>query len=274
MPNANGRDGAVVVSFDLDGVIMQNPFDKGVTPHILGCLRASRDLLGLPVEEADRRGRTAIREAWGRRAASGEFVSCYDWDGIYEEVSRGFGGAPTPDVSELVRAYCEVDGMISLLPRAHSGLERLRAAGLRVVAITNGYHAYQWPVLQSLGVAEYFESVVTPEAAGFAKPDPRLFESVLGLAAHVGDNLIHDVLGANLAGLRSVWLREGLPVEVARLPTSERASSSALRDHARLALETSPYVQYHPEAVLESSLPDAVVLDADEAADVLLQWYG
>ncbi|MEJ7653579.1 MAG: HAD family hydrolase [Chloroflexia bacterium] len=173
MPNANGRDGAVVVSFDLDGVIMQNPFDKGVTPHILGCLRASRDLLGLPVEEADRRGRTAIREAWGRRAASGEFVSCYDWDGIYEEVSRGFGGAPTPDVSELVRAYCEVDGMISLLPGARSGLERLRAAGLRVVAITNG----STPTVAGASIARC-GGVPGRRAGGrrFAKPDPGLFE--------------------------------------------------------------------------------------------------
>src|SRR4029453_7426320 len=106
---------------------------------------------------------------------------------------------------------CALEDAIDLMPGARAGLERVVAAGLRVVAISNGYHAYQWPVLEALGVAPLFEAVITPDVAGFAKPDPRIFASVPGLIAHVGDILLHDVLGANLAGLRSIWLDDELP---------------------------------------------------------------
>ena len=263
----------VTVSFDLDGVVMKNPFEKGVLPHILRHLRRSPALCTLPEEEADRRANTAIREAWGRHAAAGEFVSCYDWDAIYQEVSHRFGGEPTPDVSQLVRTYCGVEGTIWLLPGARSGLERLNAAGLRVVAVTNGYHAYQWPVLEALGVSHLFAAVYTPEAVGYAKPDPRLFRKVPGLAAHVGDNLIHDVLGANLAGVRSVWLKHELPGALAARPLHDRTQAPEFAEYLSAALQASPYLQYHPEATFERAGPDAVVCDVDEAATVLLDWY-
>ncbi len=268
------ESGRPLVSFDLDGVIMQNPFEAGVEPRILAHLRESPALRDLHPEEADRQARTALRNEWGRRAAGGEWVDLYDWDSIYTEVSRGFGGEPAPDVAALVEEFCGVEGMVYLLPGARTGLDRLLREGFRMVALTNGYYAYQWPVLHALGVAHDFERVVSPEAAGYAKPDPRLFDSVPGLLAHVGDSLVWDVLGANQAGIFSVWLDAGLPPELRALPIEERSGDERFPAHLDASLHLTKYRRYHPEATLANCAPDAVVVDVDEAAEVLIHRFG
>lgn len=263
-----------LVGFDLDGVIMQNPFEAGVEPRMLAHLRLSPELRDLHPEEADRRARTALREQWDKLAAAGEWVAVYDWDGVYTAVSHRFGGEPSPDVAAMVEELSGMEGMVRLLPGARTGLDRLNEAGYRVVAITNGYHAYQWPVLRALGVADAFERIVSPEAVGYAKPDPRLFAAVSGLRAHVGDSLVWDVLGANMAGLVSVWLDEYLPAELRALPIEDRTSAEGFAAYLAGRLEKIPYRRYHPEATLPNCTPDAVAVDVDEAAEILLQRFG
>lgn len=262
-----------VVSFDLDGVIQENPWEKGIGPRIRQHLRRSPLLTGLPAEEADRRATAAIRQAWGRRAAAGEFVACFDWDAVYYEASLDLHLEPPPPVAGMVEEFCAIDGMIRLLPGGRSGPLLLKERGYQVVAITNGYHAYQWPVLRALGIDCLFDAIITPEAAGYAKPDPRLFASVPGLVAHVGDSLLHDILGANLAGLVSVWLHAELPPHFQRAAPLDRACSSGFEAYLEHVMRASPFVPYHPEASAITCLPDAVVVDADEAARVLIERY-
>lgn len=264
----------VLLSFDLDGVIMQNPFESGIEPRILAHLRESPALCDLHPEEADRRARAAIRDTWGRRAAAGEWVALFNWDSIYDEVSTGFGGTPTPDVASLVEEFCGIEGMVYLLPGARTGLERLHGEGFRLVAVTNGYYAYQWPVLQALGVAHLFERVVTPEVAGYAKPDPRLFDSVPGLRAHVGDSLVWDVLGANQAGILSIWLDDSLPDELRAAPIGERTQVDGFGEHLEAVLQRTTWRRYHPEATTPNCTPDLVVADVDEAAEAMVEHFG
>jgi putative hydrolase of the HAD superfamily len=67
------------------------------------------------------------------------------------------------------------------------------------------------------GLGGRFEFVVLSQDHGVEKPDPRLFEVALRLVGcapgqllHVGDSYASDVVGARLAGVRSVWLnRDG-----------------------------------------------------------------
>jgi FMN phosphatase YigB (HAD superfamily) len=263
-----------VISFDLDGVVMQNAWNDGIEPRILEHLRNSPALLDLHPDEADRRGRAAIRGEWDRLATAGEWVALYDWDSIYTSVSRSMGGEPAPDVAGLVEYFCGVEGMVRLLPGARTGLERLRDDGFSIVAITNGYHKYQWPVLTALGVAEYFERVITPDTAGYAKPDARLFASVPGLRAHVGDSLVWDILGANQAGVIAVWLDEELPAALRTLPIELRTSNDTFPHHVAEVLDKTLWRRYHPEATPEACRPDAVVVDLDEAAEVLSRRLG
>jgi FMN phosphatase YigB (HAD superfamily) len=96
-----------------------------------------------------------------------------------------------------------------LYPDALPVLSELRRRGFRLAAVTNGYLFYQMPILTHLRLADLLDDVVTPERVGVAKPDPRLWtEGLAGrqVAAHVGDRLSDDVMGARAAGLRTVWV--------------------------------------------------------------------
>lgn len=59
----------------------------------------------------------------------------------------------------------------------------------------------------------YFDQIVISGAFGRGKPDPTIFEHALTLMSlkpeevlMVGDNLMTDILGANRAGIKSVWI--------------------------------------------------------------------
>jgi putative hydrolase of the HAD superfamily len=261
--------GRLSVSFDLDGVLMQNPFLRGVFPHVRRHMRGSARLRDLSPEEADDLIDQAVREAWSERMLAGKFVDAYDWDAIYRDVSDAFGVGAVGDVAELVARYCREPGMIELLPGAEEALRLLQGAGHRLVAITNGYYVYQWPVLEALGIAPFFEEVFTPDRVGLAKPDPAIFERS-GSDVHVGDTLLHDVLGPHLAGVASVWVHAGLPEAIRAIPVRERARHASFREYLRQVFESVPFRRFHPEADLENCTPAFVVADALEAARVIV----
>lgn len=92
-------------------------------------------------------------------------------------------------------------------------LEWLRAAGVLLAAVTNASGAHQRVKLADLGLARFFDHVAIAGEVGVAKPDPVMFHSVCtalgcdpGEAAHVGDKLGTDAVGAHEAGLAGVWL--------------------------------------------------------------------
>jgi putative hydrolase of the HAD superfamily len=268
-PAASDRE-ARVISFDLDGVIMRGPFNSSLRPRISEHIGRASGLAHLEAEERERNIWQAVRQEHDRRLTERDFVGAWNWQAIYEGVSQGFGGEPMPDLASIVRESCLIDEAVALLPGAWLGLHRLQSAGLRLVAITNGYHCFQWPVLERLGVGDLFETVITPDAAGFAKPDPRIFGLVPGLVAHVGDLLLHDVLGANLAGVKSIWLDAELPEHLSQRPPLERVHEPEFVEYLERTLEASRYRPFHPEATLETCTPTAVVRDVDEAASVVL----
>lgn len=257
-----------VVSFDLDGVLIRNPFERGVEPFVHGHIHRTSELRERSEAEAFAAIDEAVRRAWNERMASGRFVAAFDWDAIFTEVSERFGGEPVPDVEGLVRRFCAEDGMIALLPGAREGLERLRDAGVRMVAMTNGYAKYQRPTLEALGILDFFERIVSPDQVGAAKPHRGIFDAVPGLAAHIGDTLPHDVLGANRAGVRSVWLRPDAPDAVA----GPAPDADALQAEVQRALDADAFRTHHADATLEECVPDAVARHADEAATHVLRW--
>jgi putative hydrolase of the HAD superfamily len=104
-----------------------------------------------------------------------------------------------------------VDGFLAcleftVLPGVVPALERLRAAGVPMVVVSN----WDWGLpdhLERLGLAPFFAGVVTSGGEGVAKPDPRIFApalAALGLpasdVAHLGDEDV-DRDGAAAAGL-------------------------------------------------------------------------
>ena len=93
-------------------------------------------------------------------------------------------------------------------------LEQLRQQGYRMALISNAADDSNTQVLvDKLGGRHYFDVVMSSAFAGIRKPNPKIFHSVLrqmnvspGRAVMVGDTLGADILGAQNAGIFSVWI--------------------------------------------------------------------
>ena len=71
------------------------------------------------------------------------------------------------------RHYLAINGRHSVVyPGVQSGLEALRANGLRLVCLTNKPTAFATPLLQAKGLSGYFELVFGGDAFERKKPDP------------------------------------------------------------------------------------------------------
>lgn len=71
------------------------------------------------------------------------------------------------------RHYLDINGTHSAVyPGAIEGLERLRAAGLRLACLTNKPTAFARPLLASKGLDGYFDVVFGGDAFERKKPDP------------------------------------------------------------------------------------------------------
>ncbi len=114
------------------------------------------------------------------------------------------------------RARNEVELYDDVLP----SLERLHGR-FRLFAASNGNAD-----LAAIGIARFFEHALAARDAGMLKPDPRIFELLLGRAGleparalHVGDDAQADVEGARRAGVTPVWVnRRGADWPVAASP--------------------------------------------------------
>ncbi|MEL0047242.1 MAG: HAD family hydrolase [Gammaproteobacteria bacterium] len=104
----------------------------------------------------------------------------------------------------------------------------------RLFALTNGNAD-----IHRVGIGQYFEGAVSSADVGASKPDPAMFSAVLARAGvqapeavHVGDHLSDDILGANRAGMRSIWFnRDGAHDNNGdSQPSAEVQSLSALPD--------------------------------------------
>lgn len=259
----------MIISFDLDGVIMRNPFGRGVFPWVRQHLRSAPELSSLSEEEANRRIDAAVNRIWMQRMQDGDLVGAYNWDEVLNEGSRELGGPAVPSVAGLVKKFCSEPGVIELLPGASEGLQLLHGQGFELKALTNGYRAYQQPVIDALGVEGFFSELLTPEGCGYAKPESGMF-AASGASAHVGDTLVHDVYGANAAGLTSLWLQPDLPGAIAEASPAERARHEMFPEFLQKHFSGNPYTRFHPEASLAATQPHYVVKDVLEAAHVLL----
>jgi putative hydrolase of the HAD superfamily len=94
----------------------------------------------------------------------------------------------------------------------------LRALGrrYRLGVVTNGLTRIQTGRLRASGLDACFETVVTSEACGFAKPDPRILHVALERldvrpadALYVGDDPAVDYAAARAARVPFVWVDRG-----------------------------------------------------------------
>ena len=84
--------------------------------------------------------------------------------------------------------------------------------------VTNGTTATQHITCEAAGIDKLAPFIIVSEAAGYKKPDPRIFRDALnmtgltspGQVLFVGDNPRADIDGAKRFGMQTAWVRRGL----------------------------------------------------------------
>ncbi|MEE1617433.1 HAD family hydrolase [Brachybacterium sp. J153] len=125
---------------------------------------------------------------------------------------------PEVTAEELHEHLClgVVEG-ISAYPGIIPALQSLRGIGAELVLVTNGTVVQQTAKLERTGLGRLLDRVVISEAAGVAKPDPRIFaRAVDGMEARgetwmIGDHPTADIEGGRAAGFSTGWVSHGRP---------------------------------------------------------------
>ncbi|MGQ0602534.1 MAG: HAD family hydrolase [Anaerolineales bacterium] len=207
------------VIFDLGSTLIQSQFDHqwGV---ILPRMRA--DVL----QHLNAHGYTLDPQAFLNRLAANYAAFDEQRQTDWVEYTTGYlltttladlgVSAPTPELlHDAVKAYYAYsESLYTPTPGAHDVLRQLQASGLRLAIISNaGDNENVQRLIDRVKLRDYFDPIIVSASARVRKPNPRIFELVLnawGFPAQecvmVGDTLGADILGAQLAGLRHVWL--------------------------------------------------------------------
>ncbi|MDY0011779.1 MAG: phosphoglycolate phosphatase [Rhodocyclaceae bacterium] len=127
-------------------------------------------------------------------------------------------------ISVFRRHYGAVNGsQTRIYPGIEDSLAALRERGLRLGCVTNKAAAFTMPLLERVGLADWFQVVVSGDTLPVKKPDPavlfhacRLLDIDPASALMVGDSA-NDALAARAAGMPVVLVSygysEGQPVD-------------------------------------------------------------
>lgn len=263
------------MTFDLDGVVMENPFNFGVFPHILQrivkhCQRTAAGQGKDPETLREEIFKHLLTEH-KKRFLSDTTFTAYDWDAIVEELTTYYGYPERFDVADLVKAYCH-EPYIRSHDRADEVLQKLKAQGWKIGVVTNGYTRYQVPVLKTLGLYPLIDQIVTPDLAHGIKPDLVMFHAIPRVQedvwVHVGDTLVHDIYGGRRAGANTVWVHRRMSDELQNFAPWERAHSPMGEELVRSIWEKEA-IRY-PGLCTHwgECLPDWIIFNLAE----LLQW--
>lgn len=145
---------------------------------------------------------------------------CLTWDVVPEATLLEAG------IAAFRKHYAEINGRASTVyPGVVAGLEAFRALDLPLGVVTNKPAAFTGPLLERMGLAGYFDVVVSGDTLAFKKPRPEpLLHACarLGVAPdlnlHVGDSH-NDIESARAASCPVVCVpygyNEGRPVDSA-----------------------------------------------------------
>ena len=94
-------------------------------------------------------------------------------------------------------------------------LELAKENDVKLGIITNGPSEHQWAKIEALGVEKWIprENIIVSGDLGINKPDVRIFDAMqeklkldFESLYYIGDSLENDILGANNAGWKSIWI--------------------------------------------------------------------
>jgi 2-haloacid dehalogenase len=190
-----------VIAFDIYGTVVD---PSGIATQL-------QPLFGERAGSAARLWREKQLEFTFRRALMRRYA---DFDACTTQALRYVGmqlgvALSAPDEHALLESYLRLPAF----PDVQPGLENLKQAGHRLIALSNGTERSVRQLLHHAGIASYFEAVLSAHEVETFKPDPAVYAL---LARATGTDLEHawlisgnpfDVIGAKASGLRSAWVR-------------------------------------------------------------------
>lgn len=122
------------------------------------------------------------------------------------------------DIDSAVRHVLDGFAALDVHPDVPDGIRALKAAGLRLVTLTNGSTDVAERLLSGAKIRSAFDQLISVDSAGAWKPDPRSYRHAAQVCAVPIDQMllvaVHpwDIDGAARAGMRTAWLnRSGAP---------------------------------------------------------------
>jgi putative hydrolase of the HAD superfamily len=235
------------VIFDLGSTLLYTEHDHNwgvVLPRMRADMLAHLRAAGYALDGPEFLNRMSAKFAEYDRQRQTDWVE-YTTEWILKATLEEMG-APPPSphlvASALAAYYAYSESQWRLMPGVHETLQALAARGFRLALISNASDAGNvHRLIDNARLRAYFDPILVSAAVGIRKPNPRIFEMVLarwglepGECLMVGDTLGADILGAQMAGLRNVWLTSHAnhPANVAHrgniLPEAEIAALAEL----------------------------------------------
>lgn len=195
-------------TFDLDGTLVDSIPDLAAACHAMLAELGQRPRTDDDIHRFVGKGMAVLVER------------CLTWDAAPEASLLEAG------IAAFRRHYADLNGRASTVyPGVVDGLEAFRALGLPLGVVTNKPAAFTAPLLERMGLAAYFEVVISGDTLAFKKPRPEpllhacaLLATEPGLNLHVGDSL-NDIESARAAGCPVICVpygyNEGRPVDSA-----------------------------------------------------------
>lgn len=144
-----------------------------------------------------------------------------------QEAAKDLGVFLTDEQAlSMQREYKKNQQKLQMSNITKSILELAKENNVKLGIITNGPSEHQWSKITALGVESWInrENIIVSGDYGINKPDDRIFKIMkekLQLPNdslyYIGDSIENDVVGANNAGWKSIWInryKQKLPKEV------------------------------------------------------------
>lgn len=247
--------------FDIDDTLVIE--EASVREAFIETCRLAENIHGIPAEELYPTAREKARELW-RNSPERQYcldISISSWEGLHcrfegdvpeLQVLRDWapsyrlnswnsalishGIKDTDLAAQLAETFIENRRKRHVLfDDTKACLDKL-SDSYRLAIISNGPSDIQRDKINHTGIAEYFTDIIISGETGYGKPDIRIFRLLLSRLNTdpeetwmIGDSLRKDILGAQGAGMKTVWVnRYGKPGDDSIIPDIELANLEQL----------------------------------------------
>lgn len=196
-------DNSYIISFDLDDTLFDNgpviihAFKK-LYEHMVASYAGFADLFDFE---------QFVNLAHQSRLANPEIVDYSLLRKIHIQKSLDELGVSDTNPEIAYEVFINARQEVVLFDETIAMLDSLKSHPMHLIAISNGNADPD-----RIGLSGYFSHRYNPTSVGYAKPDPRMYESVCNeldilpsQLIHIGDCLDNDVKAAQEAGCHAIW---------------------------------------------------------------------